>query len=460
LQKIASVRPDVNQGDDDMPMFYRERGLFELYADDPERADALVFERRTGATRRGFLSGSGLATMTAMIGAPIAMAELMPGGLIPAAFAQTAKEPKLLKMDGKAELVVLGDRPLVAETPAWMLDDDVTPTEKFYIRNNGTPPEAAKDPDAWEIVIDGEVTKPLKITVGELNKKFKKVSYVLQLECGGNGRSAFEPPARGNQWTNGGVGCARWGGVALGDVLKAAGLKPSAKYTAHYGADVHLSGNPDTPTLSRGVRLAKAMDQYTLIAFEMNGKPIPNIHGGPVRLIVPGWAGSASHKWLKRVWIRDKVHDGPGMKAPAYSTPTVPGVPGDPKFDVSKMKILESMPVRSVITNVKDGQKFPAQTRELALRGKAWAGDNNVTAVHVSADYGQTWTATQVSAPANRYAWQKWAGKLKLANPGYYELWVRATDSSGKSQAMAAPFWNPQGYGANVIQRVRVLVEA
>ena len=101
-----------------MPMFYRERGLFELYADDPERADALVFDRRTGATRRGFLSGSGLATMTGMIGAPIAMAELMPGGLIPQAFAQAAKEPQLLKMDGKAELVVLGDKPLVAETPA------------------------------------------------------------------------------------------------------------------------------------------------------------------------------------------------------------------------------------------------------------------------------------------------------------------------------------------------------
>jgi DMSO/TMAO reductase YedYZ molybdopterin-dependent catalytic subunit len=441
-----------------MSMFYRERGLHELYADDPERADALVFDRYAGATRRGFLSGAGLATMTAMIGAPIAMEEFMPGGFIPKAFAQAAKEPKLLKMDGKAELVVLGDRPLVAETPAWMLDDDVTPTEKFYIRNNGTPPEAPSNADAWEIVIDGEVNKPLKIAVGELKKRFKKVSYVLQLECGGNGRSAFDPPARGNQWTSGGMGCARWGGVALGDVLKAAGLKPSAKYTAHYGADVHLSGNPETPTLSRGVRLAKAMEQHTLVAYEMNGKPIPNIHGGPARLIVPGWAGSASHKWLKRVWIRDKVHDGPGMKAPAYSVPVVPGVPGDPKFDVSKMKILESMPVRSVITNVKDGDKLKG--REIALRGKAWAGDNTVTAVHVSADYGQTWTATQVSAPANRFAWQKWAGKLKLANPGYYEFWVRATDSAGKSQAFTAPFWNPQGYGANAFHRVRVLVEA
>jgi DMSO/TMAO reductase YedYZ molybdopterin-dependent catalytic subunit len=309
-------------------------------------------------------------------------------------------------------------------------------------------------------VVDGEVNKPLKLTVGELKKRFKKVTYVMQLECGGNGRSAFDPPARGNQWTTGGVGCARWGGVALADVLKAVGPKPSAKYTGHYGADLHLSGNPDTPSISRGVRLAKAMEQHTLLVFEMNGKPLPNIHGGPVRLLVPGWSGSASQKWLKRIWIRDKVHDGPGMKPPAYSTPTVPGVPGDPKFDVSKMKILESMPVRSVITNVKDGQKFPANTREIALRGKAWAGDNTVKTVQVSADFGQTWTAAQVAAPVNKYAWHKWTGKLKVATSGYYELWVKATDSSGKSQAHAAQFWNPQGYGANVFHRVRVLVEA
>jgi DMSO/TMAO reductase YedYZ molybdopterin-dependent catalytic subunit len=256
------------------------------------------------------------------------------------------------------------------------------------------------------------------------------------------------------------MGCARWSGAVLGDVLKAAGLKPSAKYTAHYGADLHLSGDPNTPPLSRGVRLAKAMDAHTIIAYEMNGKPIPNIHGGPVRLLVPGWAGSASHKWLKRVWIRDKEHDGPGMKPPAYAVPTIPGVPGDPKFDVSKMRILESMPVRSVITNVKDGQKFPAKTRDIALSGKAWAGDNTVTAVQLSADFGQTWSPAQVAAPVNRFAWQKWTGRLRLPTHGYYELWVKATDSSGKSQAHAAQFWNPQGYGANVFHRVRVLVEA
>ena len=129
---------------------------------------------------------------------------------------------------------MLGDRPLVAETPESLLDDDTTPIEKFYIRNNGQIPEETKDPDAWKITIDGEVNNKIEITLGELKSKYKAVTRRMVLECGGNGRAAFSPPARGNQWTNGGAGCAEWTGVPLADVLKAAGLKPTAKYTAHY----------------------------------------------------------------------------------------------------------------------------------------------------------------------------------------------------------------------------------
>lgn len=443
-----------------MPMLYRERGLHELYADDPERAEALMFERRAGPSRRGFLGGSGLATLAAIVGAPIAFAQFMPGGFIAKALAQAAGEPKLLTLNGKARLLLLSDRPMAAETPAHMLDDDVTTTANFFIRNNGQPPEPPTNPDAWEIVVDGEVHKPLKITVGDIKKRFRKVSYVLQLECAGNGRSAFNPPARGNRWTTGAVGCARWGGVPLADVLKEAGLKPAAKYTAHYGSDVLLSGGAETPTLSRGVRLAKAMEQHTLIAYEMNGGPIPNIHGGPVRLVVPGWAGSASHKWLTRVWIRDREHDGPGMTGTSYRVPIVPGAPGDITSEIGGMRILESMPVRSIITNIRDGQRFPAGTRVFALRGHAWAGDDNVAAVHVSADYGQTWATARVGAPVNRFAWQTWNAELKVPMQGYYEFWVRATDSNGRSQPPIAPFWNPQGYGANTWHRVRVTIEA
>jgi DMSO/TMAO reductase YedYZ molybdopterin-dependent catalytic subunit len=441
-----------------MPLKSRERGINELYCADPERADAIVFGRKTGATRRGFLGGSGLGAMAAMLGAPLALHELLPGGLLPRALAQ-AKAPAVLKMDGKAELIVLGDRPLVAETPAHLLDDEVTPTDKFFIRNNGQLPEPARDANAWEIAIDGEVHKPLKLTLGELKQRFRPVTLVMQLECGGNGRSFFEPQARGNQWTVGGVGCARWTGIPLADVLRAAELKPSATYTAHYGADLHLSGDASKPTISRGVRLPKALDPHTLLVYEMNGAPLPNVHGGPVRLLVPGWAGSASQKWLTRIWVRDREHDGPGMTGFSYRTPIEPGVPGG-KFDEQKMRILESMPVRSIITNLKDGERLKAGTREVALRGHAWAGDHDIRAVEVSIDYGSSWSASEVKSPVNRYAWQNWSATIKLPTAGYYELWVRATDSAGRAQPFAAGNWNPQGYGANPLHRVRVLIEA
>ena len=182
----------------------------------------------------------------------------------------------------------------------------------------------------------------------------------MVLECGGNGRSAFSPPARGNQWTNGGAGCAEWTGVRLADVLKTAGLKSSAIYTAHYSSDLHLSGDASKPPISRGVRLEKAMEPHTLIVWGMNGQPLPNIHGGPVRLVVPGWAGSASQKWLTRITLRDKEHDGPGMTEFSYRVPIKPMIPGD-KGDPKNFSILESMPVRSIITS--SGERREARGR-------------------------------------------------------------------------------------------------
>ncbi|QQS13356.1 MAG: sulfite oxidase [Rhodospirillales bacterium] len=441
-----------------------ERGMHELYGDDPERADALVFGRRTGRSRRGFLKGAGLATMGAAVGASLPFAGGMPGGLVPAALAQAPAEkgPKILKMDGKANLVVLGDKPLVAETPAELLDDDVTPTEKFFIRNNGLTPEASSmpsDPKAWKVKIDGEVNTPLEIALGDLMTKYQAVTLKLMLECGGNGRSFFSPEARGNQWTNGGAGCAEWTGVRLSDLLKAAGLKPGAVYTGHYGADVHLSGDASKPSISRGVRIAKAMDEHTLVAFKMNGKDIPAIHGGPVRLIVPGWAGSASHKWLTRIWIRDKEHDGPGMGGFSYrtaKTPIVPGSKGDPKDTA----ILESMPVRSIVTFPAHGARLAKGTRKIDLRGHAWAGDNAVQSVDVSIDYGVTWKKAEVKAPANKFAWQRFTASVDLPGAGYYEVWCKATDTKGVTQPFLAGNWNPQGYGGNPVNRIAVLVEA
>ena len=413
-------------------------------------------EQTEGLRRRSVLKGASLAVISAAIGAAIPFGRFMPQGYIPVALAQDAK----LDFPGKSSaLVVIGDRPLVAETPAHLLDDDATPIEVHYIRNNGEIPEPPPDPDAWELSVDGEVETPLTLTLGELKDRFENVTLQLVLECGGNGRTQFVPAARGNPWTTGGVGCARWTGVRLKDVLEAAGPKPSAIYTAHYGADPHLSGDPERQALSRGVRLEKALEPHTLIAFAMNGEPLTAVHGAPVRLIVPGWSGSASQKWLTRIQLRDVEHDGQGMKGTSYRVPAVPIVPGT-DHDGTGFRILESMPVKSLITSPADGTRLPAGTRELDLRGHAWAGDLTVQDVLVSIDFGQTWQPADLSDPVNRYAWQRWSTNVMLPSEGYYEIWARAVDSEGKSQPFAAPNWNPGGYGGNAYHRIAILVEA
>jgi len=462
-----------------MKLKRQERSLEELYAD-PERADAVIFGRRANVSRRGFLGGAGLTAMGAAVGASIPFAQNMPAGLAPAAFAQdkpaeakpadakpaeAAKpaepaKPAMLEFPGKdPNLVVLGDKPLVAETPAWMLDDPVTPLEKFYIRNNGTIPEPASDPDKWVLKIEGEVNKPIEITLGELKSKYKAVEFNAVLECAGNGRAFFTPPARGNQWTTGGVGCASWKGVRLSDVLKEAGLKPSAVYTAHYGADKHLSGDPTKDALSRGLPVDKAMDPETILAWDMNGKPLTNVHGAPLRLLAPGWVGSASHKWLTRIVIRDKVHDGAGMTGFSYRMPAKPIVPGS-KGDEKDTVVMTEMPIRSLITNVKNGAKFDAGTRELQLRGAAWSPGKGIREVELSNDFGLTWTKAKVEQGKGKYDWSRWAATVKMPSDGYFEIWSRATDGGGTGQPFTAANWNPQGYGANPYHRIAVLIGA
>jgi DMSO/TMAO reductase YedYZ molybdopterin-dependent catalytic subunit len=450
----------------------KERLISELYVDDPERADAIVFGRKTDVSRRGFLNGDGLAAMGAAVGGPIVYGASMPGGLIPAALAQEAKKeaaaatpapepkkgPQLLQFPGKdGGLVVIGDKPLVAETPEHLLNDDTTPTPKFYIRNNGQIPEQAKDADGWKLVVDGEVNTKLELTVGDLKKRFKPVTQRMVLECGGNGRSFFTPQARGNQWTNGGAGCAEWTGAKLADVLRAAGLKPSAVFSGHYGADPHLSGDASKSALSRGVPIKKLMDESNLIVWAMNGKPLENIHGFPVRLVIPGWPGSVSEKWLTRIWIRDKVHDGQGMGGFSYRVAIKPIVPGS-KADPANFKDLESMPVRSIITSPANGTKLAAGTKELKLRGASWAGDYTVRAVDVSTNFGASWQKAEIGQPKNRYDWQRWTATIKFPSDGYYEVWARATDSRGIMQPHVAGAWNPQGYGGNPLHRIAVLV--
>lgn len=432
----------------------KERGLRELYAEDPERADYLVFGRVAERDRRGFLKGAGLAAMGAAIGAAIPFHRSMPSGLIPEALAESTSD---FVLEGKDGLTVLNDRPINAETPAHLLNDDVTPTSRLFVRNNGVPPEDM-NPETWKLTIDGEVERPMELSISDLGNDFEVVSYDLTLECGGNGRAGFNPPASGNQWTLGAVGNCRWTGVRLADVLRAAGIKPSAIYTAHYGADTHLSGDPSKLPISRGVPIEKALSPYNLIAFEQNGAAIDPLNGAPLRLVVPGWPGSCSQKWLTRVQLRDQVHDGAKMTGTSYRVPEYPVAPGE-EVPKEAFGIIHSMPVKSLITSPETGLGLLAGSTSVDLRGHAWAGDNWVSEVEVSADFGGTWTRAELGAPPNPYSWQTWTASIPLPGRGYYELWARATDNEGRSQPFAVA-WNPKGYLNNSMHRISVRVAA
>ncbi len=421
----------------------KERSQSELYVD-PERADALIWSRRSFIQR----GGSVLAAMSARLGSTIRFGGFLPAGYLPVALAD---QP----LDSEDDLLrVLNDRPLNAETPAHLLNDQITPADRLFVRNNGLPPEDT-NPESWLLSIGGEsCLNPRTFSIAELKRAFETHTYQLQLECGGNGRSEFRPRVPGNQWSTGAVGNPEWSGVRVKDVLAACGIAPDAVYLAFQGADRHLSGDPDKPVISRGVPMHKALEDESLIAFEMNGAPIPPVHGAPLRLVCGGWPGSVSGKWLTTLLVRDRVHDGAKMSGSSYRVPCEPVAPGSKVAD-EDLCIIESMPVKSLVTFPRSGVSTRAR-EAIAVQGKAWAGDRTVKSVALSIDFGQTWQPARLSPAPNRLAWQSWQTSLTLPLPGYYEIWARATDDADVSQPMLVPGWNPKGYLNNACHRIAV----
>jgi len=400
-------------------------------------------------SRRAFISKSALAAFTALIGTKIVFGDNIPEDIEPIGL-----EPKEA-IAGKSEaLTILNNKPWNAETPPHLLDPEVTPANLMFVRNNGIPPEKI-DLDNWTLTIEGEsAVKKKTFTLKELKANFKHYTYDLTLECGGNGRAEFNPPAKGNQWGLGAVACTRWTGIRLKDVLNAVGIKSTAQYIGYYGADTHLSGDPDKVVISRGVPINKALENESLIAWQMNGDAIPKMNGYPLRLVIGGWPASVSGKWLTKIVIRDKEHDGPKMGGQSYRVPKFPVQPGTKVAD-KDMKIIESMPVKSIITYPKTGAII-GKGKTFEIRGHAWAGDLLVKEVQVSIDFGVTWKKCMTNPPKNRLAWQRWRTNITLPELGYYEIWARAIDENGKGQPMILPGWNPKGYLNNACHRIAV----
>lgn len=394
---------------------------------------------RGAYTRRAMLRGSVTTVSVALC--PLAAGQTSPPAI-----------------PGKPGLKVLSDRPINAETPAHLLDDLVTPAERMFVRNNGIPPDTRDiDPLDWTLQLAGEAcARPTRLTLREIKERFEHVTLQLQVECGGNGRSEFHPPARGNQWTTGAVACPRWTGVRLKNVLDHCGVTDEAVYVAYEAADTHLSGDPTKQPISRGVPMRKALEAETLIAWAMNGESLPPLHGYPLRLVAGGWPGSVSGKWLTRILVRDRIHDGPKMGGQSYRVPCDPVAPGATVAD-EDMCIIESMPVKSLITNPRSGDHHE-RGKPIAVRGHAWAGDLAVARVFTSVDFGATWQDADLEPPTNRLAWQHWSTRITIPGSGYYEIWARAVDQNGRSQPVVLPGWNPRGYLNNACHRIALAV--
>jgi len=403
--------------------------------------------------RRQFVKKSMMGSLASVLGMNIVYGSSMPENYTLLGL-QDPDPFKMFELD--SSMLVLNNRPWNIEAQAHLLDDKVTPNSRMFIRNNGLIPKEI-DEKNWTLTIDGESVKEARsFTLEELKSNFKTHSYQLTLECGGNGRSEFDPPAKGNQWTVGAVHCAKWTGVRLKDVLNEVGILEDAVYIGYHARDVHLSGDSSKEPISRGVPIAKALQDETLIAFEMNDGPIPLAHGFPLRLVAGGWPASASGKWIDRISIRNKEHDGSKMQGSSYRVPKNPVAPGE-KVDEKDMEVIESMPVKSLITNPKSGAVFELG-RTLDIRGHAWAGEQAVAKMEYSIDFGSTWSECNLERPANRLAWQHFRASIEFPETGYYEIWARATDSNGKSQPMLVPGWNPKGYLNNACHRIAVKV--
>lgn len=395
-----------------------------------------------------------MTSLSALVGTQIVFGKNIPEGFK----LLVAQDPNPFDLFHKDEqMVVLNDKPWNIEAQAHLLRDKVTPNKFMFIRNNGLVPETI-ELENWSLVVDGEsVKEPKTYSLQNLKENFETHTYQLTMECGGNGRSEFNPPAKGNQWTVGAVHCANWTGIRLKDVLLDAGLKDDAVYIGYHAADIHLSRDPDKEPISRGVPMAKAMQDEILLAYEMNGEPIPLVHGYPLRLVVGGWPASTSGKWLQRISVRNKVHDGAKMGGMSYRVPCKPVAPGD-KVSDEDMCIIESMPVKSIISHPKTGAVL--LENKLEIEGHAWAGDVEVQKMEISIDFGSTWKNISISKPVNKLAWQHFKSVIVFPKNGYYEIWAKATDANGITQPMVLPGWNPKGYLNNACHRIAVKVES
>lgn len=338
---------------------------------------------------------------------------------------------------------VMTARPLNAETPAADLRSWITPNRLFFDRNQGAIPPRRISLARWRLSVDGEVQTPLTLSFEDLGRLPKAIAADT-LECSGNGRSLLAEKSAGNPWTIGGVGNAVWGGTWLRDVLNRAALTPAAAHVAFEGFDTPLGSSG--VKFIRSIPLDKALAS-TILAYEMNGEPLPLKHGYPLRALAMGWTGANCVKWLSRIRVLDRPYSGFFMDS-VYRV-FQKGQAPETGERVTAIKL------KSIISQPLAGETLAAGS--VVVLGAAYAGEDRVARVELSVDGGARWRAAQFIGPNEPFAWRQWQYVWTDAARGEFTLMARATDDRGRRQPMQAK-WNVLGYGNNGVREHAVSI--
>jgi DMSO/TMAO reductase YedYZ molybdopterin-dependent catalytic subunit len=335
-----------------------------------------------------------------------------------------------------SDLIPLGDG-LNFSTPLDQISGTVVPNPLFFVRNNYQPPEGLT-PDAWCLRIEGRVRQPLEIRLEDL-KALPSTTEEVWLECAGNGRSHFDPPAEGNQWNDYAVSNAEFTGVPLRTFLERAGVESDAVEVVAYGGE--------SSEFARGLPLDVALLPEVILAYAMNGAPIPMPNGGPVRMVVPRWAGIASVKWPARLEVVNTPFTG------YYNRQRYVVIDADG----NEVRSVRELPVKSVIAW--PGEAATLDRTQHTVFGFAWSGFGDIAQVEVSTDGEHTWRAARLVHGSGPLAWTRWEIEWTPESAGAMRIAARATDSSGNVQPAQAA-WNKFGYEMNAVAVREVVVSA
>jgi DMSO/TMAO reductase YedYZ molybdopterin-dependent catalytic subunit len=348
-------------------------------------------------------------------------------------------------------MIVQTSLPVQLETPFTVFDEGLyTPNDAFFVRWHLAGIPTKVDASAFRVRVHGLVNGEMSLSVDELRRDFDAVQLAAVCECSGNSRGFFSPRVPGGQWANGAMGNAVWKGARLRDVLNKAGVKAGAVQVRFNGADTPVMKG--TPDFVKALDMDRALHPDTLVAYEMNGKPLPLLNGYPVRLIVPGWFATYWVKMLNGVEVIDHVEDNFWMKT-AYRIPATPNgsvAPGSTGFPTVPINRLT---IRSFITNLSDGQHIAA--RRTTAIGITFDSGNGIKTVEFSSDGGATWKNALLGPDRGKYGFRQWTASFTPESGKSYELMCRATGTTGDTQS-TTPVWNPAGYLRNVPETVKV----